>query len=92
MIFHRRCGSRVQLSNLNRTARRSVSDFNHGLVLSAEPIQDDVLFEVRIDEKVCHLSNIVTIHGHQFHRLRVNALLFVGASMERQHRNGRHIH
>lgn len=55
MVFHRRCGSRVQLSNFNRTARRSVSDFNHGLVLSAEPIQDDCLFEVRIDEKVCHL-------------------------------------
>lgn len=31
---------------------RNISEFNHGLVLSAEPLQDDVLFEVRIDEKV----------------------------------------
>lgn len=52
MAFHRRCGSRVLLTNSNATARRSANDFNHGLVLSAEPITDDQLFEVRIDEKV----------------------------------------
>lgn len=52
MAFHRRCGSRVLLTNSNTTARRSANDFNHGLVLSAEPINDDQLFEVRIDEKV----------------------------------------
>lgn len=52
MAFHRRCGSRIQLSNFNRTARRNVSDFNHGLVFSAEPLSDDTLFEVRIDETV----------------------------------------
>lgn len=62
MAFHRRCGSRVKLSNFNRTARRNVSDFNHGLVLSAEPIADDVLFEVRVDEKV-RIATIITIHN-----------------------------
>lgn len=53
MSFHRRCGSRIHLSNLNRTARRNINDYNHGLVLSAEPMVDDVWFQVRIDEKVC---------------------------------------
>lgn len=53
MSFHRRCGSRIHLSNLNRTARRNINDFNHGIVLSAEPMVDDVWFQVRIDEKVC---------------------------------------
>lgn len=55
MFLHRRCGSRIQLSNGNRTARRNINDFNHGLVLSAEPLPDDFIFEVRIDEKVCLL-------------------------------------
>lgn len=52
MSFHRRCGSRIHLTNFNRTARR-VNDYNHGIVLSAEPMVDDVWFQVRIDEKVC---------------------------------------
>jgi hypothetical protein len=52
MAFHRRCGKRITLANSNRTAMRNISEFNHGLVLSAEPLHDDVLFEVRIDEKV----------------------------------------
>lgn len=52
MSFHTKCGRRITLTNNNRTATRSISDFNHGLVLSAEPLVDDVLFEVRIDEKV----------------------------------------
>lgn len=51
--FHRRCGTRIYLSNFNRTARRNVNDFSHGIVLSAEPMVDDVWFQVRIDEKVC---------------------------------------
>lgn len=52
MSFHRRCGSRIQLSNFSRTAKRNINDFNHGLVLSSEPLIDDIWFQVRIDEKV----------------------------------------
>ena len=52
MSFHRRCGRRITLANGNRTAMRNISDFNHGLVISSEPLADDILFEVRIDEKV----------------------------------------
>lgn len=52
MAFHSNCGKRITLKNNNRTATRNVSEFNHGLVLSAAPIADDILFEVRIDEKV----------------------------------------
>lgn len=50
--FHDRCGERVTLLNENRTAIRDYSEFNHGLVLSAEPLTNDVLFEIKIDQKV----------------------------------------
>ncbi|XP_055530628.1 neuralized-like protein 4 [Wyeomyia smithii] len=61
MSFHRRCGKRITLANSNRTAMRNISEFNHGLVLSAEPLQDDVLFEVRIDEKIHAWSGSIEI-------------------------------
>lgn len=53
MRFHRRCGDRVTLLNDNSTAVRNFVEFNHGLILSAEPLKDDVMFEVCIDRKVC---------------------------------------
>ncbi|XP_038216186.1 neuralized-like protein 4 isoform X1 [Zerene cesonia] len=52
MRFHRRCGDRVTLLHDNTTAVRNFVEFNHGLILSAEPICDDVIFEVCIDRKV----------------------------------------
>lgn len=52
MAFHTNCGKRIKLSNGNKTASRNVTEFNHGLVLSQTSLQDNVLFEVRIDEKV----------------------------------------
>lgn len=52
MRFHRRCGDRVTLLHDNTTAIRNFVEFNHGLILSAEPIADDVIFEVCIDRKV----------------------------------------
>ncbi|XP_049885757.1 neuralized-like protein 4 [Pectinophora gossypiella] len=52
MRFHRRCGDRVTLLNENTTAIRNFVEFNHGLILSAEPLKDDVMFEVGIDRKV----------------------------------------
>lgn len=51
-MFHRKCGDRVSLINNNCTAVRNFSEYNYGLVLSAEPLKDDELFEVRIDKKV----------------------------------------
>ena len=53
MSFHPNCGKRIVLSNNNRTATRNVTEFNHGLVLSTQPLVDDFLFEIKIDEKVC---------------------------------------
>lgn len=50
--FHQRYGRRITLSNGNRTATRSVRDFSHALVFSAEPLIDDVLFEVVIEKEV----------------------------------------
>lgn len=61
MAFHRRCGKRITLSNLNRTAKRDISEFNHGVVLSAESLIDDILFEVRIDEKIHAWSGSIEI-------------------------------
>ncbi|CAG9781935.1 unnamed protein product [Diatraea saccharalis] len=52
MRFHRRCGDRVTLLNDNSTAVRNFVEFNHGLILSAEPLKDDILFEICIDRKV----------------------------------------
>ena len=52
--FHSRTGSLVALSNNNRTAQRNhpTQEFNNGVVLSSEPLQDNQLFEVKIDKKV----------------------------------------
>ncbi|XP_047524615.1 neuralized-like protein 4 isoform X2 [Pieris napi] len=52
MRFHRRCGDRVSLLHDNTTAVRNFVEFNHGLILSADPLTDDVIFEVCIDRKV----------------------------------------
>lgn len=54
MRFHRRCGDRVTLLNDNSTAVRNFVEFNHGIILSAEPLRDDVMFEVCIDRKVSY--------------------------------------
>lgn len=61
MAFHPKCGKRIDLSNGNRTARRNISEFNHGLVLSSEPLKNDALFEVRFDEKVVSWSGSIEV-------------------------------
>ncbi|XP_057712194.1 neuralized-like protein 4 isoform X1 [Corythoichthys intestinalis] len=61
--LHPRSGKLVGLSNSNRTARRnhSVQEFNHGLVLSKEPLRDRDVFTVRIDKKVNSWSGSIEI-------------------------------
>lgn len=56
--LHPRSGKLIGLSNSNRTARRNqpVQEFNHGLVLSKEPLRDRDVFTVRIDKKVNKLQ------------------------------------
>ncbi|KRG06622.1 neuralized-like protein 4 isoform X2 [Drosophila mojavensis] len=49
--FHTRCGRSITLGNGNRSAQRSMRNFSHALVFSAEPLVDDVLFEVVIEKK-----------------------------------------
>ncbi|KAK9500080.1 hypothetical protein O3M35_001416 [Rhynocoris fuscipes] len=51
-MFHQKCGDHVRLSNRNRTATRTASEFNFGLVFSNEPLLDDQLFQIRIDKKI----------------------------------------
>ncbi|KYN44842.1 Neuralized-like protein 4 [Trachymyrmex septentrionalis] len=51
-MFHRRCGYRITLSNNNSTATRNFSEYDFGLVFSAEPLQENELFEVTIDKKI----------------------------------------
>lgn len=60
--FHQRCGHRITLSNGNRTASRSVRDFSQALVFSAEPLIDDVLFEVVIERKVGIGKSFLNFH------------------------------
>lgn len=62
MRFHRRCGDRVTLLNDNSTAVRNFVEFNHGLILSAEPLNDDVMFEVCIDRKVCQILDTYSFY------------------------------
>lgn len=50
--FHYRCGERISLINENSTAIRNDRDFDHGIVLTAEPLVNDTLFEIKIDRKV----------------------------------------
>lgn len=52
--LHPRTGRLVSLSACGRTARRQQpgQEFNHGLVLSREPLRDGRVFTVRIDRKV----------------------------------------
>lgn len=56
-MFHTACGNRISLLNGNKTAKRNLSEFNHGLVFSKEPLHDNSLFEVRIEKKVCAVLN-----------------------------------
>lgn len=52
--FHSKTGSLISLSNSNRTAQRNqpTQEFNNGVVLSAEPLRNNQLFEVKIVKKV----------------------------------------
>uniref|UniRef100_A0AAZ3R142 Neuralized-like protein 4 n=1 Tax=Oncorhynchus tshawytscha TaxID=74940 RepID=A0AAZ3R142_ONCTS len=61
--LHPRSGKLIGLSNSNRTAQRNqpVQEFNHGLVLSREPLRDRDVFTVRIDNKVNSWSGSVEI-------------------------------
>uniref|UniRef100_A0A4W4GBC6 Neuralized-like protein 4 n=1 Tax=Electrophorus electricus TaxID=8005 RepID=A0A4W4GBC6_ELEEL len=61
--LHPRSGKLIGLSNSNRTAQRnqSVQEFNHGLVLSREPLRDRDVFTVRIDKKVNSWSGSIEI-------------------------------
>lgn len=82
MSFHRRCGSRIHLSNSNRTARRNINDFNHGIVFSAEPMADDVWFHVQIDEKVCKPQPHTKL---QFEFQQMNGTFILDSNMARWH-------
>lgn len=59
--FHYRCGERITLLNENCTAIRNDADFDHGIVVTAEPLQHDVLFEVKIDRLISSWSGSLEI-------------------------------
>ncbi|KAG8187410.1 hypothetical protein JTE90_009486 [Oedothorax gibbosus] len=63
MNFHTKTGAMVTLTNSNKTAFRNNphQEFNHGLVMSSEPLKDDELFEVKIDKKVPTWSGSIEI-------------------------------
>uniref|UniRef100_T1IVE5 NHR domain-containing protein n=1 Tax=Strigamia maritima TaxID=126957 RepID=T1IVE5_STRMM len=63
VMFHHRTGALVTLSNNNCTAQRNhpAQEFNNGLVLSVEPLKDNILFEVRLDKKINSWSGSIEI-------------------------------
>lgn len=92
MSFHRNCGKRITLSNNNTTATRSFNEFNHGLVLSAAPLEDNVLFEVRIDQKVLLIfPDLETKEKNTKLSTELNECGFVGIVVEWQYRDRCHI-
>ena len=44
--FHSCCGRNIRLVNNKMTASRSTG-FNHGLVFSSKPLEEDEIFEVQ---------------------------------------------
>ncbi|NXI42557.1 NEUL4 protein, partial [Galbula dea] len=52
LLFHPNCGQKAAVVNEGRTALRPHDDFNHGVVLSSRPLQDEELFQVRLDKMV----------------------------------------
>ncbi|KAI0236390.1 Neuralized-like protein 4 [Lamellibrachia satsuma] len=63
LLLKNSVGSLVVLSNENRTAQRNhpTQEFNNGVVLGAEPLRDNQLFEVKIDKKVNAWSGSIEI-------------------------------
>jgi len=91
--FHRRSGSMVTVSNNGRTAQRNhpEQEFNNGVVVSAEPIRDNHLFEVKIDRKVLFVS----ISGVEICQtnLNISSGFFAGAFLNScKRRTGRAYH
>lgn len=64
-MFHAICGDRITLFNGNKTAKRNLSEFNHGLVFSKDPLRPNYLFEVRIEKKVSLEFLLLTFHNHR---------------------------
>ncbi|XP_022905179.2 neuralized-like protein 4 [Onthophagus taurus] len=65
--FYYRCGERITLTNENCTALRNDSEFDHGMVITADPLTNDVLFEIRIDKKVHSWSGSLEIGVTDIH-------------------------
>ncbi|CAD5111986.1 DgyrCDS1240 [Dimorphilus gyrociliatus] len=61
--FHKKCGSLVKLTDDRRTAirERSAHEFNNGIVLSADPLKDDAVFEVKIEKMITSWSGSIEI-------------------------------
>ncbi|KAL5014249.1 hypothetical protein ScPMuIL_008519 [Solemya velum] len=63
LTFHERCGSLVKLSNSRRTAerRRPLDEFNNGVVMTNRPLQNDEVFEIRLDRLVDKWSGSIEV-------------------------------
>lgn len=73
--FHRKCGHLITLSPCGRTAFRNYAnqEFNHGLVMSSSPLQEDQLFEVRLDKKINSWSGSIEVVRIFFDRLQTTS-------------------
>ena len=64
--FHEHKGALVKLSNNNRTAerKRPFDEFNNGVVMTHRPLQDNELFEIRIDRLVDKWSGSIEVRSY----------------------------
>ena len=58
--FHPICGKQVTLSD-QVTASRAANTFSHGLVFSADPLQNEEVFEVRVQKVHPHFTGSLRI-------------------------------
>lgn len=101
LSFHSKCGHLVTLSPELKSASRThaATEFNHGLVFSSRPLQDDEIFEVRIDSKVnswsgsievgvtvCDPESLVTPFPSSATELRSGAWIMSGNSIQKDGR------
>jgi len=89
--FHAVCGSRVKLSNGNRTAERLKAniDFNNGVVFSDKKLKTGVIFQVRIDKKVRNCVTFMQCLRNFLYALQILMILLVcvlGRLMVRRNR------
>ena len=76
LLFHEHCGTLVKLTNNRRAAERKkpIDEFNNGVVMTNRPINDDEMFEVRVNaiHSIIHLISLsISPHGVIYNKFNI---------------------